>query len=178
MCRWTRSLSERSPPRPARRTSQHRSGHRSLRNTAPMVCAYNLENLTLAHLCLGNLPAARAATESVRLYDVPEISYLCLSQLGVVALRQGDSLAAREAFNESVLQAERLLRHTPQPSHVRYLSTLASADRTWVGRWTSSHGGGPCSSRSSSSLCCSPSSGAWRCIPCCSWFFYSRCCCS
>jgi len=70
--------------------------------------------LALAHLCAGDLPAAHAAAETARQYDVPENNHYVLALLGIIALRQGDGAAAQEAFAAAVAQADALLAHTPQ----------------------------------------------------------------
>jgi tetratricopeptide (TPR) repeat protein len=70
--------------------------------------------LALAHLCAGDLAAARAAAETARQYDEPENNHYALALLGIIALRQGDGAAAQEAFAAAVAQADALLAHTPQ----------------------------------------------------------------
>jgi len=70
--------------------------------------------LALAHLYAGDLPAARAAAEAARQYDEPQFSHYALALLGVVALRQEEREAAREAFAAAVAQADGLLVHTGQ----------------------------------------------------------------
>jgi tetratricopeptide (TPR) repeat protein len=70
--------------------------------------------LALAHLFSGDLPAARAAAEQARRYDVPQNNHNVLALLGVVALRQNDAPAAREAFAASLAHAESLLTQTPE----------------------------------------------------------------
>jgi tetratricopeptide (TPR) repeat protein len=70
--------------------------------------------LALAHLYVGDLPAARTAIEAARQYDEPQNNHNVLALLGLIALRQGDQAAAQEAFTAAVAQAEQLLTHTPQ----------------------------------------------------------------
>ena len=73
-----------------------------------------LATLALAHLYSGDLPAARAAAEQARQYDVPQNNHNVLALLGVIALRQNDLPAAREAFTAALTHAEGLLAHTPE----------------------------------------------------------------
>ena len=70
--------------------------------------------LALAHFCAGALPAARAAAEAARRYDAPEYNHNVLALLGVIALRQDDRPAAREAFAAAVAAADGLLAQTPE----------------------------------------------------------------
>ncbi len=70
--------------------------------------------LALAHLYSGDLPAARTAAEQARRYDLPENNHNVLALLGVVALRQNDAPAAREAFSAALAHADGLLAHTPE----------------------------------------------------------------
>jgi len=82
--------------------------------SSPRLGSFSNGRLALAHLCAGDLPAARAAAETARQYDVPENNHYALALLGIVALRQGDRAAAQEAFAAAVAQADALLAHTPQ----------------------------------------------------------------
>ena len=82
--------------------------------SSPNLGSFNNGCLALAHLCTGDLPAARAAAEAARQYDVPENNHYVLALLGVIALRQGAGAAAQEAFAAAVAQADALLAHTPQ----------------------------------------------------------------
>ena len=69
--------------------------------------------LALAHLCAGDLPAARAAAEAARRHDAPGDNHNVLALLGVIALRQGDWPASGEAFAAAVAAADAILAHTP-----------------------------------------------------------------
>ena len=81
---------------------------------SPDLGSFNNGCLALAHLCAGDLAAARAAAETARQYDVPQNNHYALALLGIIALRQGDGAAAQEAFAAAVAQADALLAHTPQ----------------------------------------------------------------
>src|SRR5262249_12662721 len=70
------------------------------------------ESLALAHLYAGDLPAARTAAEAARQYDIPQNNHNVLALLGVIVLRQGNRLAAQEAFAAAVAHADALLAHT------------------------------------------------------------------
>jgi tetratricopeptide (TPR) repeat protein len=80
----------------------------------PQVGTEGNYSLTLAHLYSGNLVAARAAIERARQYDVPANQHGVLALLGIIALRQNDLPAAREAFTAALTHAESLLAHTPE----------------------------------------------------------------
>jgi tetratricopeptide (TPR) repeat protein len=71
-------------------------------------------SLALAHLVAGDLPAARAAIEEARQYDVPANNHNVLALHGVIALRQGESSAAQEAFAAAVAAADDLLAKTAE----------------------------------------------------------------
>ena len=55
--------------------------------------------LALAQLYTGDLASARTAAETARRHDEPEFNYYVLAYLGVIALRQGDTRVALEAFD-------------------------------------------------------------------------------
>lgn len=60
--------------------------------------------LALAQLYAGDLASARTAAEAARLHDEPEFNYYVLAYLGVIALRQGDTREAIEAFDAARLE--------------------------------------------------------------------------
>lgn len=70
--------------------------------------------LALANLFQGELSAAREMAEAARQYDFPLSNHIASAVLGVVALRQGDSAVAREAFATALNQANELLAQSPQ----------------------------------------------------------------
>ncbi len=70
--------------------------------------------LALAHLYSGDLPAARATAEQARQYDYPTNKHNVLALLGVIARRQNDAPAARQAFSAARTHAEEMLAHTPE----------------------------------------------------------------
>ena len=76
--------------------------------------SYGYSRVALAHFYLGDLSAARKAAETTWRYDVPVNNHNVLALLGVIALRQTDRPAAREAFATAVQQAEQLLAHSAQ----------------------------------------------------------------
>lgn len=78
------------------------------------IGSYSNGNLALAHLYANNLPGARAAAEAARQYDEPGNNHHVLALLGLIALRQGDTAAAREVFTEAVAQAETMLTYSAQ----------------------------------------------------------------
>lgn len=70
--------------------------------------------LALAYLYANDLSSSRAAAEAARRYDEPEDNHYVLALLGLIALRQEDAVAAREAFTEAVTQAKTMLKHSTQ----------------------------------------------------------------
>jgi tetratricopeptide (TPR) repeat protein len=82
--------------------------------SAPRLSSYSNQYLALAQLYAGNLDQARAAAESAWLYNAPDNNHTVFALLGVIALRQDDRTAAREAFTTTIREANGLLEHTPQ----------------------------------------------------------------
>jgi tetratricopeptide (TPR) repeat protein len=70
--------------------------------------------LAEAHLCQGQLAAARAMAEAAQQYNYPVDNHHISAVLGVAALRQDDRLAARATFATALTQARDLLTHSPQ----------------------------------------------------------------
>jgi tetratricopeptide (TPR) repeat protein len=79
---------------------------------SPSIGSYNNGYLALAHLYADDLSHARAAAEAARQYDEPLNNYYVLGLLGLIALRQGDAVAAQTAFTEAVARAEMMLTHS------------------------------------------------------------------
>jgi tetratricopeptide (TPR) repeat protein len=78
---------------------------------SPLLGNWSNGFLALARLYAGELEAARAAAEGARQYDEPENNPNVLAALGVIALLQGDSAAAQQAFAVALDQAESMLKH-------------------------------------------------------------------
>jgi len=70
--------------------------------------------LARTHLYQGELAAAREMAEAARQYNLPLSNHNTSAVLGVAALRQGNHIAAREAFATALNQAHELLARTPQ----------------------------------------------------------------
>ena len=70
--------------------------------------------VALARLLSGDLPGARSAAEAARGYRSPNNDDNVLALLGVVAVRQGDTAAAREAFAQALAKTADLLSHSAQ----------------------------------------------------------------
>lgn len=70
--------------------------------------------LAQASLYQGEFAAAREIAESARPYNFPLSNHSILAVLGVATLRQGDRLAAREAFATAINQCSELLARNPQ----------------------------------------------------------------
>ena len=79
-----------------------------------LLGSYGNRFLALALLYAGNLSAARIAAETARQYDEPKNNYSVHTLLGVIALRQGDHMVAKVAFESAVTQARQLLARTAQ----------------------------------------------------------------
>jgi tetratricopeptide (TPR) repeat protein len=76
---------------------------------SPFVGKNVYHRLALAHLYLGDLPAARTAIEFARKFDEPTNNHNVLALLGVIALRQSDQAAAREAFIAAIAHSDQLI---------------------------------------------------------------------
>jgi tetratricopeptide (TPR) repeat protein len=70
--------------------------------------------LARAHLHSGDLEAARSIAESAFKYDYPMNNHNVFALLGVIALRQGDSASAKNAFKAAVEASDALLGHNKQ----------------------------------------------------------------
>jgi tetratricopeptide (TPR) repeat protein len=70
--------------------------------------------LAEGYLLTGNMLAARNAAQSARAHEFPRTAHDTLALLGVIAIRQEDGEAAREAFAAAVACADEILAHTPQ----------------------------------------------------------------
>src|SRR5262249_25718013 len=70
--------------------------------------------VALARLLLGDLVGARGAAEAARGYRSPNNDDNVLALLGVVAVRQDDIAAAREAFGQALAKTADLLSHCAQ----------------------------------------------------------------
>lgn len=91
----------------------------------PRLSSYANHFLALSHLYASNLSEARDAAESAKLYNSPDNNFAVLALLGVIALRQNDRAAAREAFLATISEADDLLEHTPQLYRARDSKALA-----------------------------------------------------
>ena len=69
--------------------------------------------VALARLLIGDLSEARSAAEAARGYGSPNNDDV-LALLGIVAVRQGDTAAAREAFAQALAKTADLLSHSAQ----------------------------------------------------------------
>jgi tetratricopeptide (TPR) repeat protein len=70
--------------------------------------------VALARLLIGDLPGARSAAEAARRYRSPNNDDNVLALLGVIAVRQGDTAAAREAFMQALAKTAALLSYSAQ----------------------------------------------------------------
>lgn len=70
--------------------------------------------LARAHLHSGDLEAARSIAESAFKYDYPKNNHNVFALLGVIALRQGDSASAKDAFEAAMEASDDLLGHNEQ----------------------------------------------------------------
>jgi len=70
--------------------------------------------LALVKLYTGDLLEARARIDSALTFDEPENTHKSQAALGVIALRQGGGVTARDAFNRAIAHADELLGHSDQ----------------------------------------------------------------
>jgi tetratricopeptide (TPR) repeat protein len=70
--------------------------------------------LAQSQLFSGDLENARSTAESARRYDYPLNNHNVLVLMGVIALQQGDSASAKDAFETTVKASDALLGHNEQ----------------------------------------------------------------
>lgn len=92
---------------------------------SPSLRSFGNGCLALARLYEGDLAGARAAAETARRYDEPINNHFVLSLLGLIALRQGEAAAAREAFTVAVAQADTMLTYAALNFRALYSKGLA-----------------------------------------------------
>ncbi len=71
-------------------------------------------DMSLAYLLLEDLSLARKCIEQSIKYDVPENNHNASALHGIIALRQGDEVAARGAFVHAIGQADEILSKTTE----------------------------------------------------------------
>jgi tetratricopeptide (TPR) repeat protein len=80
----------------------------------PVIVSRGNETLAQARLAIQDLPGARGAAEAARAHDVPRSNHNVLALLGLIALRQGDCVAAAEAFSAAIAHAGVMLDRCEQ----------------------------------------------------------------
>lgn len=76
--------------------------------------SHGYAKLARAHFGTGDLDKARAAAEAALQFDEPLVKHTIFGLLGIIAFRQGDHMAAQEAFAAAEAQANTLLDYEPQ----------------------------------------------------------------
>jgi tetratricopeptide (TPR) repeat protein len=71
------------------------------------------KSLAETYFLQNDLVNARATIEAALQYDVPKYNHNASALHGIIALRQGDASAARQAFTRAIAQAEKILAKTP-----------------------------------------------------------------
>ena len=79
------------------------------------------------------MPAARDAANAARFADVPLNNHNVLALLGLISLRQGDSVAAAEAFEAAISHADVMLKRSAQNYSALYAKGLALAGLAVLG---------------------------------------------
>jgi tetratricopeptide (TPR) repeat protein len=92
---------------------------------APILLNWSGGFLALAHLCMGELDLARSAAESARENDEPENNPNLFLLLGIIALKQKESVVAREAFGSAVMHADAMLARSAGNFNSLYSKALA-----------------------------------------------------
>jgi tetratricopeptide (TPR) repeat protein len=80
----------------------------------PEVCSGSGISLAEAYFLQNDLVNARATIQATLQYDVPENNHNASALYGIIALRQGDDVAAREAFVRAIGQADEILSKTAE----------------------------------------------------------------
>jgi tetratricopeptide (TPR) repeat protein len=70
--------------------------------------------LSAVHLVQNDLVNALAISETTLKYDVPERNHEVSTLNGIIYLRQGDKIAARQAFTRATAQSDEILLKTPE----------------------------------------------------------------
>ena len=70
--------------------------------------------LACAYLFSSNLKLALLASETALQHDVPLNNHNASALHGIIALRQGDGVIARQAFTRAIVQADEILAKTPE----------------------------------------------------------------
>jgi tetratricopeptide (TPR) repeat protein len=78
------------------------------------ICSESSCALVQAYLLQNDLVNARATIEAALQYDVPENNHNASALHGIIALRQGDEVAARGAFVRAIGQADEILSKTAE----------------------------------------------------------------
>jgi tetratricopeptide (TPR) repeat protein len=81
---------------------------------SPLLGSRHTYTLTLAHLFSGEINAAFTVIEKARDFDISENNHNVTALHGIIALRQGESETAQEAFAKSIAQADEILAKTPE----------------------------------------------------------------
>jgi hypothetical protein len=89
--------------------------------SSPEVCIESGSSLAQAYLFQNDLVNARATIEAALQYDVPIYNHNASALHGIIALRQGEEVAARGAFVRAIGQADEILSKTAE-----YYSALDS----------------------------------------------------
>jgi tetratricopeptide (TPR) repeat protein len=80
----------------------------------PSVQKNGRNGLAEIYLFQNDLVNARAASEAALQFDVPQYNHDASALHGIIALRQGESETAQEAFAKSIAQADEILAKTPE----------------------------------------------------------------
>jgi tetratricopeptide (TPR) repeat protein len=80
----------------------------------PQLQSNSYLGISLAHLLLNDLPSARRYIGQTLQYDDPTNNHNASALHGIIALRQGDEVAARGAFVRAIGQAEEILSKTAE----------------------------------------------------------------
>ena len=95
--------------------------------------------LAQAYLFQNDLVNARATIEAALQYDVPKNNHNASALHGIIALRQGDEVAARGAFVRAIGQADEILSKTAEyysALDAKGLALCGIGDLRWTGRRT------------------------------------------
>ncbi len=90
-----------------------------------------------AYLFQNDLVNARATIEAALQYDVPENNHNASALHGIIALRQGDEVAARGAFVRAIGQADEILSKTAEYYSALDAKGIAKCGLMVIGNWES-----------------------------------------
>ncbi|MBI5293991.1 MAG: tetratricopeptide repeat protein [Chloroflexi bacterium] len=113
----------------------HKSNQLGVAMSNPKVCSKSFMSLAQVYLFQNDLVNACATIEAALQYDVPENNHNASALHGIIALRQGDEVAARGAFVRAIGQADEILSKTAEYYDALDAKGIALSGLVVSGKW-------------------------------------------